>query len=238
MMKDNKGNIQNADERLNEIIKLQEKTQNFIKETNLMALEKLEISEENNDKELLIGVKHFRQFNVKQDLLEESTNFYFLQFFEMLLLHLGFFLFGPFFNIFISYKYGVNLVKNLIFWGFSDKKTLAIQYILWVTTVTTIILSYLIARDYNEKEGYFLDKQIFLSISQMSQILIIIRYLIVCVKYGFFPNEYYKRFKTDSLPGVYFDQDLGANDSRIMLFHVLAVLYVLRLFTKRLRHLS
>jgi hypothetical protein len=51
----------------------------------------------------------------------------------------------------------------------------------------------------NDKEGLFVDKEIFLSLSIMSQILIIMVYLIVSVKYGFFPNEYFKRFKRDLL---------------------------------------
>ena len=118
----------------------------------------------------------------------------------MILLHMGFFIFGPFWHLFMLYKYGKNLSCNMNFWGDKLKKTVFLQYFFWITTLLTVIFSINIWNNtYNDLISKFNNLYIFLSIGYMSQIMIIIRYLIVCVKYGFFPKGYYELYKKEDL---------------------------------------
>lgn len=177
-----------------------EKTNQLIKEA-ILKDDKINDKEEkeNNDK-ILHHIRDYRQYSISQDMLDEQTTFYFNQYFEMILLHMGFFILGPFLNLFILYKYGKNLSCNMNFWGDKLKKTLILQYFFWITSIMTITLSIIIWKNtYENSRSSFNNQYIFLSIGYLSQILIIIRYLTVCVKYGFFPKGYYELFKKEDL---------------------------------------
>lgn len=177
-----------------------DKTKQLIKET-ILKDDKINDKEEkeNNDK-ILNHIRDFRQYSLSQDMLDEQTTFYFDQYFEMVLLHLAFFLFGPLLHLFMIYKYGKNLSCNMNFWGDKLRKTLVLQYFFWITTLFTAIISIVILKNtYKDSTSKFNNQYIFLSIGYMSQILIVIRYMTVCVKYGFFPKGYYELFKKEDL---------------------------------------
>jgi hypothetical protein len=149
--------------------------------------------EESKSSKLLFNktVEHIASLFVKE---EELCKFHFHQFSEMLKINLLYFIFGPFSVLPLARWYGLELLRNTGFWGKRLIKTHLIQLFFWMCFVSTVILTVLCSYLPEWKNQY-----IFLSSAYLSQVLVIIRYISVCVKYGYFPLEYYRRFKTEKL---------------------------------------
>ena len=128
---------------------------------------------------------------------KEDTVFIKKQFFEALSVHLLYFLFGPFIVPFLMLFNGKSFVINLGFWGTKLLKYHLLQLFYFLTLVITTILSILILLKGDAgKDNDYKNQYIFLTPSYISQVYILIQYVNVSVKYGFFPRKYYNLWKT------------------------------------------
>lgn len=159
-------------------------------------------------KKLIINhIRSFQKYCFEEELAtgEEISNFYFMQFFEIFLIHFGFFLFGIFIVPVYRFIYGPELIRNLGFWGKRINKSRNAQYFYWIVLIVTLVISYriylanMLGDENNIPNDKFFKQYITLSISYMSLILVILRYLIVSIKYGFFPKNYFNDIKKKNI---------------------------------------
>lgn len=159
------------------------------------------------DKKFIIKhIKSFQKFCVQEEINgDEISNFYFMQFLEIFLLHIGFFIFGIFIVPLYRFIYGPELIRNLGFWGKRLIRSRNAQYSYWIFFMITLGFSFAInnanekGNEFNIPDEKFYKQEITLSISYCSVLLVFIRYLIVSIKYGFFPKKYYNDIKKKNL---------------------------------------
>jgi len=154
---------------------------------------------------ILKQIQNFQKICVQEEMEGDESNFYFKQFLEIFLLHCGFFLFGIFIVPFYKLIYGSDLIRNLGFWGKRLLSSRNAQYSYWIFFMITLAFSWRIDKankkgnDKNIPADEFYKQEITLSISYGSILLVFLRYLIVSIKYGFFPKKYYQDIKTKVL---------------------------------------
>jgi hypothetical protein len=160
-----------------------------------------ESDEEIDDEE---DARHKVEFNKKVEEMAkyylnetEISKFYPKQFIETLMIHLIYFIFGPIFIALYFRLWGKDFMRNMGFWGKKVKSSHFIQIFYWLCSMITLLLTIWIRMTDEESVWYY---QIsFLTPAYIANIMILIRYTIVCVKYGFFPPEYYQKWKTTRL---------------------------------------
>ena len=145
---------------------------------------------ENSEEEVKFNlvVEQLTKFYIK----EKKITFKLEQFLEMLCIHLLYFLFGPFICPILNKIFGIYTIRNLGFWGKKLIKSHLIQIIYFINFHITIILTIV----YYTKEK---DLIIYFIPSYLSQIIVIIRYIIVCIKYGYYPKDYFKKWKNKAI---------------------------------------
>jgi hypothetical protein len=207
-------NINFFDKEIQDDKRFSETNPNIIKEEKNM-------SEKEKEKFIKQQYEGYQTYCIHEEIKgNENENYYFnfFQFFEIFILHLLFSIFGIFIVPLYRLIYGRELIRNLGFWGkklYSIRNT---QYFYWICFIITIIfhmrirfankklinLSYKnINHIINNKnlnnnnivDDVFFNQYIFLSMAYMSILLVILRYLIVSIKYGFFPKSYYHSIK-------------------------------------------
>ncbi len=192
-----------------------DKKDGFLKRATLLLKSAFDFNDEHSDnnskdieqkKFLIKHIQSFQKFCKQEELTgDDNYNFYFMQFFEIFLIHMGFCFFGIFIVPLYRIIYGPQLIRNLGFWGKRLIKARNAQYSYWISLIITIIFSLKIYHanlqgDVNNiPDEMFFFQQIYLTISYLSILLVFLRYLIVSVKYGFFPEKYYKDIKTKIL---------------------------------------
>jgi len=168
--------------------------------------EDINLSNEEQKKFLIKHIQSFQRICVEEELKsDDDYNFYFLQFFEIFILHFGFFIFGIFIVPFYNFIYGPQLIRNLGFWGKRLIGSRNAQYSYWIFFMITILFTYRIqlgniqGDDNNIPNDEFFMQHITLTLSYMSILIVILRYMIVSIKYGFFPEKYYNDIKNKRL---------------------------------------
>ena len=163
-------------------------------ETDEDEEEEEEIKEEESKVKFNEKVSQLAEFYINED---EISSLYFNQFFETVLLHLIYFVFGPLSLPLLLRFWGKNFIKNIGFYGKKVGSSHIIQICYWLTFVLTTIFTFLVLT--STQESVFYNQYLFLCPAYISLTMILIRYIIVCVKYAFFPPEYYKKLKNSRL---------------------------------------
>lgn len=187
-----------ADGRRSRLGEFFKKASEFV-ESPLEAEEEDEEGEEKAVKKMEFNevVEEMAQYYIKED---GYSNFYVKQFFETVCIHLIYFIFGPLIMPLLFKKFGRNFMRNMGLWGKKVGASHRVQIFYWVTFIITLIITIVIlCNSEGESQMYFNSQYVFLSPAYISQIMVLIRYLTVCVKYGFFPPEYYLKWKTTRL---------------------------------------
>lgn len=84
------------------------------------------------------------------------------------------------------------------FWGKKLGYSHLLHIFYWILKVVTVSLTVIsIQQSYYNK--IYMYQYIFLSPAYIAQIMTLIRYFIVCVKYGFYPPEFFNKFKNNRL---------------------------------------
>jgi hypothetical protein len=179
--------------------------------------EEKNMSEKEKEKFIKQQYEGYQTYCIHEELKEnENSHFYFSQFFEIFILHLLFSIFGIFIVPLYRLIYGRELIRNLGFWGKKNTSTRNAQYFYWICFIITVIFSIRIQisnkkfdknliisemkNNKNFNQAFIIDdiwfnQYIFLSMAYMSILLVILRYLIVSIKYGFFPKNYFNSVK-------------------------------------------
>jgi hypothetical protein len=127
----------------------------------------------------------------------EQLSFKFSHVWETFFIHLIYFVFGPICVPFLIKIYGKNFPRNLGLWGKKVLTSNLIQVFFWFSFITTMVLSIVIMQSPESSKWH--SQYLYLTPAYIAQVLVFIRYSTVCVKYGFYPPLYYKRFKTERL---------------------------------------
>lgn len=139
-------------------------------------------------------VSELAQYYINED---DPSSFHFSQFSETVIIHLIFLIIGPFSTPFLFYIFGRHFIINIGFYGKKIASSYLIQIFYWLTFVTTTVFTILVL--HSEKTSIFNNQYVFLCPAYISHTMVLIRYITVCVKYGYFPPDYYKKLKNSRL---------------------------------------
>lgn len=175
-----------------------EKKKSIFMINNPLEEEEDEEKEEKNQKKVEFNqvVEEMAQFYINEP---EFSNFYFSQFLETVAIHTIYFLFGPLIVPFLFLIYSKNFIRNMGLWGKKLGSSHRVQIFYWISFVITIVLTIYINNAEGDTKSIWNLQLVFLCPAYITQIMVLIRYITVCVKYGFFPREYYKKWKSARL---------------------------------------
>jgi hypothetical protein len=175
-----------------------EKKKSIFMINNPLEEEEEEEKEEKNQKKVEFNqvVEEMAQFYINEP---EFSNFYFSQFLETVAIHMVYFFFGPLIVPFLFLIYSKNFIRNMGLWGKKLGSSHRVQIFYWISFVITIVFTIFINKADGDPTSFWNLQLVFLCPAYITQIMVLIRYITVCVKYGFFPREYYKKWKTTRL---------------------------------------
>jgi len=133
-------------------------------------------------------VSELAEFYIKEN---QMSSFYFFQFLQTVIIHLIYYVLGPLSVPILFWVFGRNFTINMGFYGKKVGASHIIQIFYWLTFLATTVFTIMI--QIADKTSIFYKQYVFLCPAYISQIMILIRYITVCVKYGFFPPDYYKK---------------------------------------------